>query len=78
MNPDSADALSLLGHALLQKGEGEYAREMFDAALRINPIEDKAYRGLGAYHALNGAIREAIENYETALKLGEPRRAEPL
>ena len=56
MNPGRAESYSLLGHALLQKGEKEYAREMFDAALKTDPEEDQAYLGLGAYNATNGTV----------------------
>jgi tetratricopeptide (TPR) repeat protein len=71
MNPGRADAYSLLGYALLQKGEREYAREMFEAAIKNDPNEDQAYRGLRVYHAASNP-RAAIENYEQALKVANP------
>jgi hypothetical protein len=45
---------------------------MFEAAFRSHPGEHQAYLGLGAYNASNGP-REAIENYDTAVKLANRR-----
>jgi tetratricopeptide (TPR) repeat protein len=61
-----------LGNAYFQKGNFEYAQEFYSQALASDPAFTSAYLGRANTRIKNGALREAVADYELYLTL-EPR-----
>ncbi|HEY9907785.1 MAG TPA: tetratricopeptide repeat protein [Thermosynechococcaceae cyanobacterium] len=74
--PDSLDALNLLGALLYQQGQFEAAIELFERVLKLQPHAD-ALNSLGVALKGCGRLQEAIDYYQQALAL-KPDHAEVL
>jgi protein O-mannosyl-transferase len=58
-----------LGGALILEGREEDAYPHFEAAARINPKDPMSHSNLGTYDQSHGQVREAVEEYQTAIAL---------
>jgi Flp pilus assembly protein TadD len=58
-----------LGGALILEGREEEAHGHFEAAARINPTDPMSHSNLGTYFQTHHQSREAVAEYETALRL---------
>jgi tetratricopeptide (TPR) repeat protein len=58
-----------LGGALILEGKEEDARSHFEAAARINPRDPMSRSNLGTYFQTHNQMRDAISQYEAAIKL---------
>ncbi len=58
-----------LGGALILEGKEEQAYPHFEAAARINPRDPMSHSNLGTYYQNHGRMREAAEQYESAVTL---------
>jgi protein O-mannosyl-transferase len=58
-----------LGGALILEGKEEQAHPHFEAAALINPNDPLSHSNLGTYSLSHGLISEAIQQYQSALKL---------
>jgi len=67
--PNSAQALSLLGSALWLLGRGDDAIARYKKALSINPDMPETLNNLGHAVQCLGHVEEAITHYESALQL---------
>jgi len=74
-NPDDADALYLMGEAMLELEEYEAAEEIFRDALGLEPEAGGLYNGLGVALFEQCRFDGARKALETALEL-DPRIAE--
>jgi protein O-mannosyl-transferase len=76
-NPMSAEAHCNLGTALLQdKGDIEAARQEWETALTIDPLDSDALTQMGTYEAMKGDLRRAEQFYLSAL-LAPPGKSDP-
>lgn len=66
--PDDADLRRQLGDALLATGDTRGAGEQYEAALRLNPTEARAYVGIAVLLAMSGRHAEAIDRYAAAIR----------
>ena len=58
-----------LGGALILQGKAEEAYPHFQAAAEINPHDPMSHSNLGAYLQEHNQLREAIEQYQTTIRL---------
>ena len=58
-----------LGGALILEGQEEEAHPHFEAASRINPRDPMSRSNLGTYFQTHNRMRDAIPQYEAAIKL---------
>ena len=58
-----------LGGALILEGKVEQAHPHFEAAALINPNDPLSHSNLGTYDLSHGQMSEAIQQYQTAVKL---------
>jgi protein O-mannosyl-transferase len=58
-----------LGGALVEEGKPEEAHAHFAAAAEINPRDPMSRFNLGAYSQQHGQLRQAVEQYETTIRL---------
>jgi tetratricopeptide (TPR) repeat protein len=58
-----------LGGALILEGREEEAHSHFEAAARINPRDPMSRSNLGTYYQSHGRVPEAVDEYQTAIKL---------
>lgn len=65
--PDRARPKSLLGWALLEKGDTEAAEIVLSEAIAMDPAEPSAYLNLGTLYEQQGKTGEAIAAYQKAL-----------
>ena len=70
VHPDDARAIYLGAGSLLQLGEPEKGLEWARRALQIDPEEPSILYNVGCVYALRGAIEEAIDCIEAAVKFG--------
>ena len=69
VKPDDADALNDLGSALAMRGQAGRAGALFSRAISIDAGHAYAHYNLAALLARQGRLRDAVEHYETALRL---------
>jgi len=69
INPNFAEALNNLGHALAAQGRLEEAIENYRKATQINPNFAVAQNNLGAALATEGRLEEAIGNFRKAIQV---------
>jgi Tfp pilus assembly protein PilF len=67
-NPQAWPAHNNLGKILLQAGEGDLAREQFEAVIRLQPAMAAPYNNLGSALALLGRTPDAEQAFVQALK----------
>ena len=77
LDPTNARALNLLGAAYARQGNGNAAREAFEAAVRMSPHDPTAYVNLGVYELGLANPRGASDYFKEALSL-DPRSAQAL
>ena len=65
--PDDPDLRRQLADALLATGDTRGAGQQYEAALRLNPTEARAYVGIGVLLAMSGRHAEAIDRYAAAI-----------
>ena len=58
-----------LGGALILEGKEEEAHPHFEAAAQINPNDPMSRSNLGTYYQTHNQMREAVAQYEAAVKL---------
>ena len=70
VHPDDARALYLAANSLLQMGERARGMEWARRALAIDPEEPSILYNVACVYALQGAIQEALDCLESAVKFG--------
>jgi len=75
-NPDSVEALALLGESLRLLGRNMEAEEALRRGLSIEPLNARLHNELGSVLAQQGKIPEAKKSYREAIRL-DPDLAEP-
>ena len=65
-NPDDAVALSGMGFLELQRGNSAGARDLYEHALKIDPLLNDAATNLGILEARAGNLRRAVELWSPA------------
>jgi tetratricopeptide (TPR) repeat protein len=68
-DPNYSDAYSMRGFAFQQLGDGEAALRDFDRALALNPVDELAHRGRGAYYYFLPNHEQAEVNLSRAIFL---------
>ena len=66
--PDDPELRRQLGDALLMTGDTRGAGEQYEAALRLDPTNVRAYAGIGLLLIMSGRHAEAIERYAAAVR----------
>ena len=66
--PDDPELRRQLGDALLMTGDTRGAGEQYEAALRLDPTDARAYAGIGLLLIMSGRHAEAIERYAAAVR----------
>ena len=66
--PDDPQLRRQLGDALLMTGDTRGAGEQYEAALRLDPTNARAYAGIGLLLTMSGRYAEAIERYAAAVR----------
>ena len=66
--PDDAALRRQLADALLSTNDTRGAGEQYEAALRLDPTDARAYVGVGLLLAMSGRYPEAIERYAAAVR----------
>jgi len=67
----SEATFNVIGYSLLQNGEIDKAIEMFEYNVELYPESANVYDSLAEALEQTGKIKEAAENYETAVKIGK-------
>jgi tetratricopeptide (TPR) repeat protein len=65
-NPDDAVVLTALGFMELQRGHVNEARDLYEHALKIDPLSNDAATNLGILEARAGNLRRAVELWNPA------------
>ena len=73
-NPSSAEALTILAHAEMNRGRLAQANELANKAVGINPNLADAYVIIGGVHQDSGQNREAKAAYRRYLQLAPQGR----
>ena len=58
-----------MGGALLLLNKADEAHAHFEAAARINPHDPMSHSNLGAYLQQHNQLREAVEEYESTIRM---------
>jgi tetratricopeptide (TPR) repeat protein len=66
-----AEAATIMGTLAVFEGDGERARERFEAALELDPNHYRALTNLGNLKLEEGDVDGAIEAYERAIRLND-------
>jgi tetratricopeptide (TPR) repeat protein len=69
LKPDSADARTNFGAALLHSGKSDLAAEQFEKALQLEPQSYDANHNLGELYIQNGEISDALPLLELAYRI---------
>jgi len=69
INAGQAYNLAQLGYRLLQEGQLDDARVMFQGLVTLNPKDPYMHLALGSVHHRAGRIDEAIDQYSKAIDL---------
>jgi DNA-binding SARP family transcriptional activator len=77
LGPDSSEALSNAGCALLDIGQGRRAADLLERAIELNPSNAQAWVILGCCHLASARYDEAIQNLSYGLRISprDPRIA---
>jgi len=69
INAGQAYNLAQLGYRLLQEGQLDDARVMFQGLVTLNPKDPYMHLALGSVHHRAGRVQEAVEEYSKAIAL---------
>ena len=76
-NPNDVQALLRLAHVLLERGQNDAARAMYQRVLQIDARNAEAITHLGNVAAAEGRVDEALRRYDEALAI-DPKYAHAL
>ena len=74
-SPDDAVALSAMGFLELERGNAAGARDLYEHALKINPLSNDVATNLGILEARAGNLRRAVELWNPAFARAPNRSA---
>src|SRR5690242_220265 len=69
VDPNNVNAVHFLGSIAHQVGNNDLAQQLMSQAIRMEPQVAWRYNDLGEVHRATGRIFEAIEAYQTAVRL---------